>query len=378
MTCIVLYYIHSKKVSGGTIIIVHNSAIAHSIRSRSPFQTTSISVKIPTLSSSPISISSIYIPQVQNITTQDLDNFVNNIPSPAIICRNFNAHSRTWGSRYQNSRGNAIDSLSLNNQNVFILDKDKSPTRIDHPFCSTSLAPSILWKTHPDLCDSDHFPVILSNVQDNQIRYTPPPKWSLNKVKWTFSNHITASTHTIPQTDSIDHDVQFFTQFILDAAHQAVPKSSPNPNKRSVTWWSSELTIAIQSRKRAFKTQNSNDPNDLIFFEGAKARSLLHSSKKRSWSDFVANRNHPVPCSTMWGHIRRLSGSSRNFSFHPILVHDQIYQKPAGVSEILASSYAEVYNNSNYHPDFLLRKLAEESYPINFSPNTINFSIPGL
>jgi len=94
-----------------------------------------------------------------------MTNFFNSIPSPLILCRDFNGHSLIWGSKDLNNRGNVIEYL-LNELNISILNNHKQPTyfnvangtfsTIDMSSCSTSLTFSIIWNIHPDLNDSNH------------------------------------------------------------------------------------------------------------------------------------------------------------------------------------------------------------------------------
>jgi len=178
------------------------------------------------------------------------------------MCGYFNAHNQTWGGSQSNNRGTAVENLLLNNPNLFLLNAHKTTTHfsvatgafstIDLTLTSTSLASSLSWKIHPDLPDSNHFPIIISRNSSQPKNVLSSPKWIL-KADWPLFTTLTAETNTriIPPTDSIDHDITHFTDFIIRAAEKAIPKSKPSPKNRSAHWWSSEIKTALKSRNYA-------------------------------------------------------------------------------------------------------------------------------
>ena len=120
-------------------------------------------------SSSPISICSIYIPPDQNGSTRQFAELIQSFPAPVFFCGDMNAHSPTWGGTQTNARGNIIDNFLQACSDILLLNTPNTPTHIndtyqtsstiDLTFCSTSLATHLSWKTHIDLCDSDHYPM---------------------------------------------------------------------------------------------------------------------------------------------------------------------------------------------------------------------------
>jgi len=71
-------------------------------------------------------------------------------------------------------------------------------------------------------------------MKSNQNQCTIPQKWLHDKAYWQLFAELTAKTDSISFTDSIEQDIQSFTDFIIDAATQAVLKSLSNIKKRSV------------------------------------------------------------------------------------------------------------------------------------------------
>ena len=68
----------------------------------------------------PITIISVYIPPLQNLTVNDLNNLIINIQTPIILTGDFNGWSPLWGSLETNPRGKIIEDFILSN-NISLL-----------------------------------------------------------------------------------------------------------------------------------------------------------------------------------------------------------------------------------------------------------------
>ena len=84
-----------------------------------------------------------------------------------IICGDFNAHNRIWGSRSTDKNGEIIEEFMEDNSLVCL--NDGNPTRIDIArggmsclditIVSASLAGKCIWSVSKNNIGSDHFPV---------------------------------------------------------------------------------------------------------------------------------------------------------------------------------------------------------------------------
>ena len=377
-------YIDAKQACGGTAIFVHDSILSQPITTKSSLQTVSVSIKIPTISPSPFTLTSIYLPPHINVSYRDLQSLLDSLPSPTIICGDFNAHSHTWGGKQLNNRGTAVENLLLNNPNLLLLNTYKTPTHfcaangsfstIDLTLSATSLTPSLSWKTHPDLCDSDHFPIIISQNTLQPKVHQSTPKWILSKADWPLFTNLTSNTDLIPPSDSIEQDITQLTDFIIQAAERSIPKTTPSTKNHPVPWWSPEIKTALKIRNTALNHyKKTHNPSHLIEYKRlrAKARYLLRSAKKQSWISFVSSINEPVSCSTMWSNIKKLTGNKQKFTFPSLSYNNQTYQTPSEISELLAQSYTKISDNDNYDPNFITIKLNSEKKPIKFTTNKL-------
>lgn len=297
----------------------------------------------------------------------------------------FNAHSFTWGlisSTFRtNSRGNILDNLLTSNNNLTLLNipgisthlnsTSGSLSAIDLCFSSSSLSPKLTWSTHPDLCDSDHFPILIQSQSLSNENFSTPSRWLINKANWDLFYDLTSNTSSLPDPSNCSTALQTFTKFITDSAESSIPRSSGKKKPNQVPWWSNEIQLAIKNRKKALRTYNSTrTQSDLILYKKAraKARVLVRSGKKQSWSTFVAGLNHPVSISTMWRDIKKLTGNGSFRSISQLKTDHSITSDPLLISEILAKHYTSVSSNANYDSDFLEYKLQQEKFDISFDP----------
>ena len=123
-----------------------------------------------------ISICSIYIPPRSKIVEKDLDEIVNQLPSPFLLLGDFNGHNFIWGSDDFNDKGRIIENFI--NKNNLCLYNNKTPTYL-HPATGTYtiLDLSICYPTF--LLDYD-FPIFLNNIA-TQLE-EPITRWKLSKL----------------------------------------------------------------------------------------------------------------------------------------------------------------------------------------------------
>ena len=105
----------------------------------------------------------LYLPPSENLNIILLTRLIAQLPTPFVICGDFNGHIVTWGCDKNNSRGDRIDDFITDN-NVCLLNDGSYTylhpatgtfTTIDHSMCS----PDILM-AESDLYGSDHFPIV--------------------------------------------------------------------------------------------------------------------------------------------------------------------------------------------------------------------------
>ena len=136
-----------------------------------------------------INICSIYILPHDAINESEINNILQQLPTPFILLDDYNSHNTMWGCRSTNHKGKTLKNI-INNNNLCLFIK-KSPTHldpssatylaIDLTLCNSSLFLDFTWMVYDDTCGSDHFPIVLESLhpQDGDL-----PQWRLNKANW--------------------------------------------------------------------------------------------------------------------------------------------------------------------------------------------------
>ena len=135
---------------------------------------TSLQAKAVTISTSKtITICSLYLPPSENLNIVLLTRLIAQLPTPFVICGDFNGHSVTWGCDKNNSRGDRIDDFITDN-NICLLNDGSYTyfhpatgtfTAIDLSLCSPDILMEIDFMVESVFRFLIHYPVgILVNL----------------------------------------------------------------------------------------------------------------------------------------------------------------------------------------------------------------------
>lgn len=162
-----------------------------------PLHTTLEAVTVRVRLASPLTICNLYLPPDRPPTSAALVALLQQLPPPHLILRDFNAHHPLWGSAWTSSRGRIIDEF-LADHDLCLLN-DGPPTHfsaahgtfsaIDLSLISPSLSSLLHWSLHGDLCDSDHFPLIISTPSHSTRDRLP--SWVFSRANWPlYTSHV--------------------------------------------------------------------------------------------------------------------------------------------------------------------------------------------
>lgn len=107
---------HAGRASGGVAIFVNNQFSSEEILITTNLEV--VAVKIT--AKSKVTICNIYIPNSRDFNSTDIQNIINQLPTPFIILGDFNSHNILWGCNDTDHRGTTIKSI-LNANNINIL-----------------------------------------------------------------------------------------------------------------------------------------------------------------------------------------------------------------------------------------------------------------
>ncbi|GBL75189.1 hypothetical protein AVEN_194431-1 [Araneus ventricosus] len=216
--------------SGGVCILTSNLYPSTPLTLHTSLQAVAVQVHARTL----VTVCSVYLSPYDGISQQHLDTLVDQLATPFILLCDFNGHSTLWGSDVTNSRGRQIEQLISNNCLCLLNNDEKTyfhePTctfhSLDLAICSPTLLPLLHFTVGSDLCNSDHFPIIVSSADSGgAIQY--PPRYLFQRADWGNFMQVADITESMVSTADITEAVENVIECLMNAANNTIPKCSP-------------------------------------------------------------------------------------------------------------------------------------------------------
>jgi len=184
------YRTDGVRASGGVTIYVKSEYPCKTISINTHLEVIAITVKLRHLE---INICNFYIPNQHDFTHNDIENILNQLPSPFIITGDFNSHNSRWGSKTTDRRGKETYK-AFDKDNIVILNSNE-PTHIniangqmsniDLSLSNSSLAQRLEWNLCKNITSSDHFPIIIKYISRTNDP-TTDERWNLKKTRLVF------------------------------------------------------------------------------------------------------------------------------------------------------------------------------------------------
>ena len=297
-----------------------------------------------------------------------------------MILGDFNSHNPLWGSDHITPKGRVIENFISQNDlclfndgsNTFLHSGNGTYSAIDLSFASPTLFDRFSWEVHDDCCGSDHFPIILRTLEDdNNVKQQ---RWKFKQADWpTFKAlcSLELNKHTFQSVDPITD----FSNNLLDIAEKTIPKSSISSKARK-PWFDDECKQVIKERKKsekAFRQSPCHSKLSSFRIHRAKARRTIKRKKRASWKQFVSSMNNRTPMNKIWNMINRIKGRKNSATVKHLTVNNNLITDKQKISNTLAEQLA--YNSSSYQCSdrFLKHKRNAEKRNINFSSSNDEF-----
>ena len=363
-------------IHGGTAILVKSTLPHQQITLRTSLQ----AVAIRATCFKTITVCSIYLPPSLKWTKADIEDLLNQLPSPVLLLGDFNAHSRSWGCNNTDNKGKIIEDLVLqsnlsvlnNGCSTYLHPGTGSTSAIDISICQPNLFMDLNWKVHEDLCGSDHFPLLIQSNQSSPS-FTKS-SWKLSKADWnTFSQKADSELGQGYVLDS-DDPVAHFTTILSSVALATIPKSKNRLAKHDTVWFNEECRAAVRNRRKALK-RVKNQPSDSNMENyriiRAKTRRTIKTTKRKSWQSYVSKINSRTPIKKVWSMIRKISGKHSSSKVHPLHVNDDDVTDVPGIANALGQTFSDNSSSEQFNTKFQsFRRQAERQF-LNFSSNNI-------
>ncbi|GBN73570.1 hypothetical protein AVEN_38899-1, partial [Araneus ventricosus] len=310
--------------SGGVCILTSNLYPSTPLALSTSLQAVAVQVHARAL----VTVCSVYLPPHDVISQQDLDTLVDQLPTPFILLGDFNGHSTLWGSDVTNSRGRQIERLISNNCLCLLNNDEKTyfhePTRtfhsLDLAICSPTLMPLLDFTVGSDLCNSDHFPLIVSYADSGgAIQY--PPRYLFQRADWGSFMQLADITESMVSTADITEAVQNVVDCLRNATDNTIPKCSPRLRKFRRPWWNEACCDSRREEKRLWNIfRRYPTTENHVAFKRAKAlaRRIRRRSQRESWINFVSSITSSSSSKQLWKRVKAANGIYHEFSI-PVL-----------------------------------------------------------
>ena len=219
-----------------------------------------------------ITICLLYLPPSENLNIVLLTRLIAQLPTPFVICGDFNGHSVTWCCDKNNSRRDRIDDLITDN-NVCLLNDGSYTylhpatgtfTTIDLSMCSPDILMEIDFMVELDSYGSDNFPIVLKiDISLSDLL----PRWNFSRADWVKFDQLCKVNLTLDTIELYEEPIVLFTDILCSIAKSCMPRTTAKQKKRK-PWFNTECKDAMKARKSAlvrFKTNITTDNLNSLF-----------------------------------------------------------------------------------------------------------------
>ena len=363
---------------GGTSIFIREDVPHTFISLSSPLQAVAARVHLHR----PVTVCSLYLPPSCHYNTEDLEQLWSQLPSPALLLGDFNAHSELWGCQQTLPDANSVESfidrmdISLlnNGSPTYLHPGNGCLTSIDLSFCSPCLFMDFEWRVAADQFGSDHFPIFISSERFSNQSIS---SWQLTRANWDLFDRLCQVEITQDDYDDVDEAIDLFSSRLISIASRAVPKSSTSSKRQRRPWFNKDCQKAVRLRRAAlqrFKGSPSSANLSLYRQARANARRIVKAAKKESWRNYVSKLNVRSSVKKTWDMVRKISGKYKGQSVcHLQLRNGDTATDKESIAEALADEFAFNSSTSHYSDKFQAYKAKAESRHLCFEPDGPQF-----
>ncbi|KAI5737170.1 hypothetical protein M8J76_010687 [Diaphorina citri] len=373
--------------SGGVATLVHKSTRAKQCPIQSDFEV----IVVEVILHKKIQICNVYIPSDKRFSSVDLDNLSNQLRPPFIILGDFNSHNTIWGSTVSNARGKEVEKWFLN-KNIDLLNDGShtyvsmsynSTSAIDLTFCSADLGLLLSWAVNKYLHDSDHYPILIKPFQREQVNiHQESSKWHYERADWGgFHFQLDRKHQNMTLNPDTDIAIEEFTEDIISACVNNIPRSNPQNAKPRVPWWNEECYKAIKEKNKCYRRyKRTLSAEDSISFKRARAicRKTVWKAKKESWRNFIGSINMNTSSKEAWCKVKRILGKkSEQIGIPSLCIGSAHITDKKQIADILVEKFHSNSDLSQHGEVFRSNKEEAENHPFEISTdNSAPYNAP--
>ena len=359
----------------GAGILIKKSVPATNLPLNTNLQAVAVRVQIP----KSYTICSLYIPPREQVSAQDINQLLTQLPAPIILMGDFNSRHPLWGDRTSTHLANeiidVIDNYPMELMNDGTYTHYHAQTLTSSCIDLTLVSPEILmdfsWsvveKDTPLAYESDHFPIVMT--QNSRSPSDNPPRWIFDRADWPLFNLLTETKEDPIQ--NITTKLELLTSKLKEAAHLTIPISHRS-NKPSVPWWNLDCERAIKNKKTASRKKfRTGKLEDYIEFKRLRAiaRKVVLQAKREHWKKYITSISSETPLGVIWKKVQKINGKFKPQNL-PLLLHNGNYTaSQVETANVFAERFSEISSGRSF-PRNLVNYINRTNTPnLDFSEN---------
>lgn len=295
-----------------------------------------------------------------------LEKLVKQLPNPVVLLGDWNAHSDLWGSSTLDERGRAIEEFVSANQLIVLNSgkhtrvdfNDGHTSAIDLSIVSEPLARRLTWDVLEDSHGSDHFPILIEDLDRRTAQERKRPRWKYDAADWKKFQEALHRPNTL--------SAEALEEALVSAAEASIPRTGTKVGRRAVHWWNPTVETAIRERRKALRKfrkrckRNPNDPQKKELSDSFKsarreARKATKEAKSQSWTNFVTGISPELNTKEVWRRINTFRNGNRA-SVRRLITPDGMTDEPTEMANVLADQFYRVSADEALHPEHVQKR----------------------
>ena len=360
----------------GVAILVKDEYIYREISINSTLQVVAVQLNVPMK----VTICNIYLPPKNTFSHSSIENIIDQLPQPFILCGDINSHHSFWDTKID-SKGRIIADI-IEKYNLYVMNNGDAThystlgtfTAPDVTFCTPEVSINFQWRVD-DQDPHDHFPIIISSNRQT-INTERRPKWNVKHANWTEYQNQLENICEI-EYSSNNEGVSKLNSIIIKAAKASIPRTSSICRRVMVPWWNKTVAEAVKNRRKTWKRYKCNktiqNRQDFSRSRALARRTILYY-KKECWHVYLESIDLRNGIYCVWDKIHKINGSVGSQGLKSIRHNGTLITETIDIVNVMADTLENVYSNSCYSDETIAYRTLEETKVLPES-NTENHPI---
>lgn len=207
---------------------------------------------------------------------------------------------------------------------------------------------------------SDHHPIFI-HIDEQPQATSRRPRWKYDQADWShFQTLIDTEV-----SDKPPDNIEGFLSVLHQAASTSIPRTTPNPGRRSLPWWSPDIKKVIKERRKALRAAKrladdhpeKSKLTEIYRSKRNECRQRIRGAKKKTWEDFLEGINANQTASELWNRVNALNGKRRATGM-TLRLPGGLTRDPFLIANALADHFASLSSLDRYGRNFILNNQA--------------------